>query len=725
MKGFLTALLVFALTGMVYAQQSQSDFSPRPSTQRDVLAPRSSATARSGFAPQSNASPRTNQTRLAALSNDSRADSIDNESDKYVIMDDSVDFTREAAPQRPFFGPENNPRIRNALQEQQRYTAQSSERSATSVLPPRNNRTQSTRGTRNDVDETSNVRYVSTQSRPVSSIYDLQITPAYEDELKQRGYLHAVLNADQARSDQIRLFGDSQRARSGGNESKIFSSQISTYQGNLVIDIDDYALQRIEEGSYTLDDFDRHNVRGVVLRYVSANNDKVDLAPLDLGQTDTRSNSTTNYNRRDFDRRDSNSRDFNRRDSNSRDYNGRDLAGDRPPVRRSNSRPDYRDRERDGQWVLPNSNRGDQQDRLRDLGSDRTADAHDRRYETSSIRRSYQDRMNDIYRDNTVRTRDRLVDRRYDDVTFSDRRDTDRRTTDVPRRDVMDDSRRELDEGFAELTQWQRELARKTREIEDQRRRLERLEVTPDAYTARYQTANNQANQARQYRPVDLQRVRDLRSPVLTDRYADSRNSNPNAYPSPYLDSYATTPPVGDPLDPKFATYAKDHVDQVTRLHQKFAAMKQANELAALENKVDNEYQQQQLKRAQAKLKHSDSTVKTFIDDGEVRNTLGGNMAAGRGGFAVDRYAANVGTHYSNDAGVADMSMRSGRQGFNNSSSQQTVAVGASDKLVRALWFIALLSIGMNMYLALLARSFYSRYNELADELRETFTASI
>ena len=41
-----------------------------------------------------------------------------------------------------------------------------------------------------------------------------------------------------------------------------------------------------------------------------------------------------------------------------------------------------------------------------------------------------------------------------------------------------------------------------------------------------------------------------------------------------------------------------------------------------------------------------------------------------------------------------------------------------------ALWFILLFSLGLNAYLGMIARSFYVRYEELADEIRDTFTNS-
>ena len=42
-----------------------------------------------------------------------------------------------------------------------------------------------------------------------------------------------------------------------------------------------------------------------------------------------------------------------------------------------------------------------------------------------------------------------------------------------------------------------------------------------------------------------------------------------------------------------------------------------------------------------------------------------------------------------------------------------------------ALWFIMLCSVGMNFYLSWIARGFYVRYEELADDIRETFTSSM
>ena len=160
--------------------------------------------------------------------------------------------------------------------------------------------------------------------------------------------------------------------------------------------------------------------------------------------------------------------------------------------------------------------------------------------------------------------------------------------------------------------------------------------------------------------------------------------------------------------------------------------MEHARKLFAAEQRVDNQFESEKRERERKMNRENGSTVTSFNDDGVVRNTLGGNMAAGRNQYPGTRLASN--TEIGRQSGVADLSLRQGqgRQEFGRQNEfaasnqyQQSNAGGASDKLVRALWFIALLSIGLNMYLALLARSFYSRYNELADELRETFTATV
>ena len=694
MKGILITFLLLSATGLAYGQQinqqTQNNFTPRRTTQS------------SSFAPQSN------QTRLAALQSTT---SSGDESDKYVIMDE-VDLSRGSPSQRPSFGPENDPRIRSAVQERPRFSAQSSERSAVNVLPSNRDSAQSNRRTTDfpqSNNQSSNVRFASSQARDRFSIYDLQITPAYENELKTKGYLYAPTTTQQASSNQIRLFSDSRRAENTADEAKIFSSRVSTYDGNLVIDINDQDLQRIENGSYTLDDFDRYDARGVVLRYVSRNNEKVDISQLQLGETN---------------------RDSYAKDNGS--YRNRDVANDRVDRRDSSYRQTTVDdlrREGDGygDWVLPTSRNNDRRDSSIDRVADRrdtrdTTDPINSRFDASPIRDSYQDRMVDIYRDRTDRQPDRLTDRRddrrYNEVSYNDRLPASSAT-----RNLADDRERFLEREMVELSDWQKELAIKTRELEAQERDLARQSLRSDPRDVRADTANLQA---RQYRPADLRLPYSTNASLGIDRYADSRLSTSRGSASTILGEYSAASRLQDTGDPEFVRYAKQNQDQLTRINKKMAAIEQSNKLYALETQLDADHREQQLKQAKAKLKNG-GQVTSFNDDGLVRNTLGGNMAAGRNGYPADRLASNVGSRYQNGSSLSELSVRSFGEGNRNGNqqSQQYPPSGSSDKLARALWFVTLMSIGFNFYLALLARSFYSRYNELADELRETFSATV
>ena len=59
-----------------------------------------------------------------------------------------------------------------------------------------------------------------------------------------------------------------------------------------------------------------------------------------------------------------------------------------------------------------------------------------------------------------------------------------------------------------------------------------------------------------------------------------------------------------------------------------------------------------------------------------------------------------------------------------NKDNQQTVS--KQDKRVEGfVMFMLFCSLGLNIYLGWISRGFYVRYNELADELRETFTATM
>lgn len=73
--------------------------------------------------------------------------------------------------------------------------------------------------------------------------------------------------------------------------------------------------------------------------------------------------------------------------------------------------------------------------------------------------------------------------------------------------------------------------------------------------------------------------------------------------------------------------------------------------------------------------------------------------------------------------------MESNRQDATQTRVNRPIVTGDANEVVlrqnRLLWFMMLCSVGLNFYLAMLSRGFYVRYEELADEIRETFTSSV
>ena len=62
---------------------------------------------------------------------------------------------------------------------------------------------------------------------------------------------------------------------------------------------------------------------------------------------------------------------------------------------------------------------------------------------------------------------------------------------------------------------------------------------------------------------------------------------------------------------------------------------------------------------------------------------------------------------------------------FRGTHSELVANLSSLKKTNGFLLFMLLCSVGINVYLGLISRNFYTRYAELADELRETFTATM
>jgi hypothetical protein len=81
-----------------------------------------------------------------------------------------------------------------------------------------------------------------------------------------------------------------------------------------------------------------------------------------------------------------------------------------------------------------------------------------------------------------------------------------------------------------------------------------------------------------------------------------------------------------------------------------------------------------------------------------------------------------------NDTMGASINGPSNAAGRNNKStigSSKLIASDATDPAVKFTYLMLLCSLGMNVYLVIISRGFYVRYQELADELRDTFSTTM
>ena len=128
--------------------------------------------------------------------------------------------------------------------------------------------------------------------------------------------------------------------------------------------------------------------------------------------------------------------------------------------------------------------------------------------------------------------------------------------------------------------------------------------------------------------------------------------------------------------------------------------------------------------------------------DNQIRNTENGTRDQVRDRFTINEQPGfrndlasnrrdqanppNIGnprTVLSTGGSLIDNPTKTGLGGKTNK--EKTSSSNVRPAELTLLWLMLLCSVGLNLYLWFLSRTFYSRYQELADELRETFTATI
>ena len=146
-----------------------------------------------------------------------------------------------------------------------------------------------------------------------------------------------------------------------------------------------------------------------------------------------------------------------------------------------------------------------------------------------------------------------------------------------------------------------------------------------------------------------------------------------------------------------------------------------------------NQYTQKQNQQRQNQIAYNGSMT-DYLTDTQINNgappTRGGQYPqTGNGVSPMSIPGPNKGAGRSNSGQIGDSRSHNPNNGEANGN--QTGILGQTNlnepqnSTEGIVYFMLLASLGLNLYLGLISRSFYVRYNELADELRETFTATM
>ena len=604
-------------------------------------------------------------------------------------------------------------------------------------------------GQRNSYPAGQDTRLNSQQAPPP---FTLQVTDNIAKKLKENGYLRAnVKDNIQGSVDRIVMFADQGNMNQVAVSGNVTDNDVSMVNDYVVIDVDDYTLRKIEKGTMNLKDLAGNRFQGVVLRYTGSDGRNIpiqsipELSPrvptsTSVADRDPFVANGNSYDQNNLDRNNVDRSPIDRRDSRL------DLTADRRPIASDN---------RGGSWQVNDDlrtprrrdfNNNENYDRTRNQDVDRTRNQDSDRFASRNTQF-----------DNGDRT---LGDRYLDGMPVTNRIDSDTRDRDYVlgaidrsrERTDTDYSRGRVDQGNSRYGDYdnsrspsyqetldeqarvyrarlaaqerERELDREARWVEEQKRSLAQrtrtastYPLTPPAYPGRQRYPDDRYPDDRfpsERYPEDPNRQQRER---LADRSTDpTYGGRPAAVPS-YRSEQTTS------IEGEVANMLKDRED---RFNAKIAAVDHILKLNAAEQKLDSKIEKIQDERG-SRVAGSNSIVgrvSSYNDQGPVKGTLGGNMAS-RGLQSSDRYASNVGYKPNvpdgrpGGSGIA-LDVNSGRYGTNKNYATEPT----DGRMLRFMWLMLLLSLGANFYLAMLSRSFYTRYDELADELRETFSTT-
>ena len=607
---------------------------------------------------------------------------------------------------------------------------------------------------------------------PQLRAWPLPVSPEWERTLKAEGYIYAPIKQHEQNSiGEVVMFQDgTQFGNPSGAGSNVTPNQWEVYKDTAIIDVNDFSLQEIQKGTLTLRDLGAENLTGVALRYVGEDGNKIDvrrIGNIPGNATPVQTSSRSDYaSRNDFGQNQpiairgsrANERQFNTSGQRDVSFSDRNLRQD---DRRDFDSP-AQDSVGNGEWNLNDNQRIRQPRRSRQTfqRDDRSLSRRDSR---DRFENDDQDRFGNDIRDRFGDNRDfsRSNDRRLSsdyldslqrrDFDQRDRRDVDyvrnsinqNRSDDYllrsefgtgrQRRDTYDDdrySRSNLASGSrrdGRSTDYDANFAEEKRELEERYLAAKRLEVKDAEEAAWRKHQRESMDQARLVRMYED----DLTTP-LSRRSTISSNypSRPFGFGADRLADRSTDPIYrgqrADALSPVTTSNASaDRVAQILAekeadLDAKIGAIDHLMKLDSASRNLDSKINS--LKNVNPQ-NNSQGRVKSLVP-----NTLGGDLAAPR--HARLASANSIDTHYDGlNGGAPPMNIngfgqnRQRNRGGSSFGSKPTSGAG-DGRMLRLMWLLLLISLGVNFYLALLSRSFYTQYEELADELRETFSTS-
>ena len=580
--------------------------------------------------------------------------------------------------------------------------------------------------------------------------WPLPVSQEWERTLKSEGYIYAPIQPHERNSiGEVVMFQDgSQFGNRSQSGSSVTPKQWEIYKNTAIIDVDDLSLQEIQKRTLTLRNLGPKNLTGVALRYVHENGNKIDVRR--IGNIPGNSSSVQAAPREDFSRNQPatnrgsrpNERQVNSRDQREVSFTSRDR---RPNANRQDFDSFARNTDNDSGWNLNDEQRVRQPNESYQRDTRDRFAADNRDFSRTNDRRLSNEYFDSLPRRNSGQrdqrdidyVRDQINQDRNDDYLIRDNSRYDRNTIDsrinddqYPRssRTVsgdLRDGRHSLYDGRSQ--DFDSTFASQRRELQQRLLDAKRLEVKNAEEAAWLQRQRESMEEAR------LASLYDDDMPSLRRRSSTSQLSEPYRFGSPRLADRSTDPIYHgqrvDALAPARASNASaDRVAQILAekeadLDAKMGAIDHLMKLDSASRELDSKINT--LKNNSQTPNNSHGRVQSLVRQ-TVPNTLGGDLAAPR----HTRLASSNtgGTTYDGLNGGApplDINGYPGQRARGSSAFRDQNSGGSSDgRMLRLMWLLLLISLGANVYLAMLSRSFYTQYEELADELRETFSTS-